>query len=202
MSRAFRIGAVWIGFAACLALAAPPQPGGFRQLPMEAGKPTAVGSYSLQLSEPDNADKPTIWQGPLAITSGGASCTADVSLVTSVYAAPDRSFAVVITSSGSNFLAHFVDLGSCAPRWPAIKRAASGVTVAGKRLSFLPACEGEAHNAPALCTSARVYRLDADRPPAYLKSESYRLTAKALGVGFTGEARVMDPRTAKAILVP
>jgi hypothetical protein len=139
-----------------------------------------------------------MWQGPLTISSGSASCTADLSLVTAVYADPGRGFVIVLTSSGSNAITHFVDLASCAEKWPAIKRAASDVKVEGNRLSFLPVCEGGGNNAPADCTSARVYLIQDDAAPSYLRSASYKLTEKELGVGFVGEAKVMDPRTSRA----
>ena len=120
---------------------------------MQASKDATVGQYVLRLAGPDNAEKPTTWQGPLTITSGTASCAADLSLVSALYAAPGRSYLIVLTSSGSNAIAHFIELASCAEKWPPIKRAASDVKVAGNRLSFLPVCEGGASNAPALCAA-------------------------------------------------
>jgi hypothetical protein len=186
---------------ASLYLAAGAQSGAFQQLPMENGKDTNFEKYSLRLAEPDNPEKPTVWQGPLTVSKGSASCTADVSLVTAIYAAPSRSFVLVLSVSGSNISADFIDLASCAAKWPPIKRAASAVTVAGDRLSFMPVCEGGGKNAPALCTSARVFLIQDAAPPAHLKSASYKLTARELGVGFSGEARVMDPRTPRALVV-
>ncbi len=186
---------------ATLALAVSARSGGFRPLPMQNGKDTVFEQYALRLAEPDNADKPTVWQGPLTISSGSASCTADVSLVTAIYAAPGNSFAIVLSTSGSNAIANFIELASCASKWPAIKRAASAVAVAGNHLTFSSVCEGGAKNAPALCSSARVYVIRYDSPPAYQKAASYRATAKELGVGFTGEAQVMDPRTPRAMIV-
>jgi len=186
---------------ACLSLAAGAQSGGFQQLAMENGKDTSFEKYSLRLAEPDNPEKPTMWQGPLTISNGSASCTADVSLVTALYGAPGRSFVLVLSVSGSNISADFIDLASCAAKWPSIKRAASTVAVGGNRISFMPVCEGGSKNAPALCTSARVFLIQDAAPPVYLKSASYKLTARELGVGFSGEARVMDPRTPRAILV-
>jgi hypothetical protein len=178
------------------------QSAGFQPLTMTSGKDTAFQQYALRLAGPDNPDKPAAWQGPLTIAHGSATCTADVSLVTGVYASPGRGFVLVLTTSGSSAIAHFVDLASCAEKWPPIRRAASGVRVAGNRLSFLPACEGGGSNAPAQCTAARVYSLKSDdTPPAILRSTSYKLTEKELGVGFTGEAKVMDPRTPRAIVV-
>ncbi len=184
-----------------LSAAASAQSGGFQPLTMLNGKDTELGNFALRLAEPDNPDKPTMWQGPLIISAQGASCTAKVSLVTALYAAPGRSFVIVLTTSGSSIIAHFIELASCADRWPPIKRAAAGVRVAANRLSFLPVCEGGGTNAPALCTSAHVYVIRNGTPPSYVRFDSYKLTAKDLGVGFTGEARVMDPRTPRAMIV-
>ena len=186
---------------ALLPLAVRGQGSGFQPLKMQPDKDTAVGQYQLRLADPDNADKPAMWQGPLTISSGGALCTADVSLVTAIYAAPGRDFVIVLSSSGSNAVAQFVELASCAEKWPAIKRAATWVRVAGNRISFLPACEGGGKNAPALCTSARVYVIEASLPPSYRRALSYKLTERELGVGFLGEAKIMNPRTARAIVV-
>ncbi len=186
---------------AAIAISASAQSGGFQPLVMRSGQDTAVGQYALRLADPDNPDKPALWQGPLTISHAGASCTADVSLVTAIDADPERSFVIVLTTSGSNAVAHFIALASCAEKWPHIKRAASTVKVAGHRLSFLPECEGGGQNAPASCSSARVYLLQNDAPPSYRRLESYKLTEKELGVGFVGEARVMDPHTPRAMIV-
>lgn len=190
-----------IAALALCSVAARSQRADFHSLSMQADKDTTFGNYTLHLGEPDNPAHPTLWQGPLTIASGTASCTADVSLVGAVYAAAGRSFVIVVSSSGSSAVVNFIDLASCSAKWPAIKRAAGEVTVAGNRVSFLPACEGGASNAPALCSSARVYAIRNDSPPAWLRSVSYKLTAKELGVGFTGEAKVMDPHTPRAIVV-
>lgn len=192
---------LFFAMLASLPVAAHAQSGGFQPLTMESGKDTPLGQYSLRLAEPDNAEKPTMWQGPLTISNGSKPCTADLSLVTALYGERGGSFVIVLTSSGSNAIAHFIDLASCADKWPAIKRAAIDVKVAGDRLSFLPACEGGASNSPAHCTSARVYILQKDAPPSYQRNESFNLTKKELGIGFVGEAKVMDPRTPRAIVV-
>jgi len=177
------------------------QPGGFQPLTMQSAMGTPFGQYSLRLADPDNAEKPKMWQGPLTISSGTVSCTADVSLVTGVYTAPSRSFVIVLTSSGSNATAHFIELQSCAEKWPAIKHAASDVKVAGNRLSFLPTCEGGGSNQPADCTSARVYMIQNDASPSFLRAASAKLTEKELGVGFVGEAKVIDAHTPRAMIV-
>lgn len=184
-----------------IAVAASAQSGGFQPLLMRSGQDTPVAQYSLRLADPDSPEKPTLWQGPMTVSHVSASCTADVSLVTAVYGDPERSFVIVLTTSGSNAVAHFIELTSCAEKWPPIKRAASAVKVVGTRLSFLPACEGGGKNAPASCTSARVYLVQNDAPPAYRRLESYKLTEREVGVGFVGEARVMDPHTPRALIV-
>ena len=190
-----------IGAVVCLSPAARAQSGGFQPLKIESAKETTFEQYTLRLAGPDNADNPAMWEGPLTVSRGSASCSAGVSLVTAVYSAPGRSFLIVLSASGSNRIANFIALATCASRWPPIKRAASEVTVVGNRLAFMPVCEGGGSNDPALCTSARVYTIHDDSPPAYLRSESYRLTAKEVGVGFTGEAKVTDPHTPRALIV-
>ena len=186
---------------AAIAVPASAQSSGFQPLMMRAGQDTAMAQYSLRLADPDNPDKPTMWQGPLTISHAGSSCTADVSLVTAIYGDRERSFLIVLTASGSNAVAHFIELASCAEKWPPIKRAAASVKVVRNRLSFLPECEGGGNNAPASCSSARVYLVQNDAPPSYRRLESYQLTEKELGVGFVGEARVMDAHTPRAIVV-
>jgi hypothetical protein len=184
-----------------LSFVARAQSGGFQPLNFEGAAEATFERYSLRLAAPDNPARPTMWEGPLTIVNGSVSCSADVSLVTSVYGAPGRGFVILLSTSGSNAIANFIELASCTAKWPPIKRAASSVRVAGNRLSFMPVCEGGGSNAAALCTSARVYAIRNDSPPAYLRSESFKLTAKEVGVGFTGEARVMDPHTPRAMVV-
>jgi hypothetical protein len=195
------IRAVLMAALGCLPLAARTQSGGFQPLPMESAKATTFKQYTLRLAGPDKSDKPTMWEGPLTVSSGGASCSVDISLVNEVYAATGRDFVIVLSTSGSNAIVNFIELQSCASKWAPIKRSASTVKVVGNRVLFLAACEGGESNAPAQCTSARVYAIGNDSPPAYLRSESYRQTAKDVGVGFTGEARVMNPHSPRAMVV-
>ena len=192
---------IFIALLACVAVAAQAQSFGFQPLPMENGKDTVFEQYALRLAGPDNPDKPTMWQGPLTISGGKASCVADLSLITGVYAARGWNYVLVLSTSGSNAIVHFIGLDSCNPKWPAIKRAASAITVEGSRLSFSAECESTGKNSPSECTSARVYELSEDTPPAILKSESFKLTRKEVGVGFSGEARIIDPRTPRALIV-
>jgi hypothetical protein len=184
-----------------LPVAAVAQSAGFQSLTMQSSKGTAFGRYSLRLADPDRAQDPKMWQGPLTISSGSASCNAELSLVTSVYAASGQDFVIVLTSSGSSAIAHFVELQSCAEKWSPLKTPSAAVKVAGYRLSFLPACEGGGSNAPANCSAARVYLVHQNEPPSYLRSASYKLTEKELGVGFIGEAKVIDPHTPRAMIV-
>ena len=192
------------GFVAaliCLALAVHAQSNGFRPLPAQNATDMVFEQYQLHLADPDKPDKPAMWQGPLTISAAGVSCTADISLITAVYAAPGHSFVIVLSTSGSNATAHFVDAASCADKWPPIKHAAASAQVEGSRLSFSATCEGGAPNSPFLCTAARVFAIRDASPPLFLKVSSYKLTEKELGVGFSGEARVIDPRTPRALIV-
>jgi hypothetical protein len=191
----------WLALLACLPLESQSQSGGFSELSMKNGADTTFAQYSLRLAGPDNPDKPVLWEGPLTIANGSSSCTADISLISSIYAAPGASFVIALSSSGSKAVVHFVDAASCASKWPDLKLSASRVRAQGNRLAASSVCEGGSSNEPSLCTSARVYEIGNDAPPSYLRSESYKLTRKELGVGFTGEAKVMDPRTPRAIIV-
>ena len=110
-----------------------------------------------------------MWEGPLTVSHGSASCTADVSLVTAVYAATGRSFVIVLSTSGSNADRELHRAGDVLhPEWPPIKRAASSVKVAGNRLSFMPVARaGEAMRRLSALRPACTPFGD-DSPPAYL----------------------------------
>jgi hypothetical protein len=185
-----------------LAVAAQTEAAGFRRLEMINGKDTRLGSLGFRLSNPDDADKPTAWEGPLTISQGGKSCTADISLVTDVYASSERSYAIVVSYSGSNTFVDFINVSTCAPKWPELKAFTADLRVKGDRLSMLPGCEAGGDKLPAACSSAHVYELSSDTAPRLLKEESYKLTLQTLGVGFSGEAKVAYPKTAHARLVP
>jgi hypothetical protein len=175
--------------------------GGFRQLAFDNGQNATLGAYSFHLAEPDRPDKPRAWQGPLTISSGGKSCEADVSLVTAVYASPDAPLVVVVAYSGSNTYVHFVSVSSCAAKWERMKAFTEGVRVAEDRLSILPACDGAGSTSPTQCFAARVYKLTSEAAPELLKDESFSLTKETLGVGFTGGAKVIHPKSARARIV-
>ena len=182
-------------------LAAQEHAGGFRQLAFDNGKDATFGAYSFHLAEPDRPDKPTAWQGPLTISSGGKSCEANVSLVTAVYASPDAPFLIVVTYSGSNTYVHFIASSSCAAKWERMKVFTEGVRVADDRLSILPACDSAGMRSPTHCFAARVYKLTNEAAPELLKDESFSLTKETLGVGFTGEAKVVHPKSSRARIV-
>jgi hypothetical protein len=174
---------------------------GFHQLAFDNSQLARFGAYSFHLAEPDRPDKPTAWQGPLTISSGGKSCAADVSLVTAVYASADAPFIVVATYSGSNTYVHFIAMSNCAVQWERIKAFTEGVRVANDRLSILPACDSAGIRSPTRCFAACVYKLTSEAAPELLKDESFSLTRETLGVGFTGEAKVVRPKTARARIV-
>ncbi len=85
------------------------------------------GSYHLQLEGPDNASSPSLWQGPLRISRAARSCSAHVSLVSAVWAAPHIGFLIVITESGSSTYVHFIDLATCLPKWQRLDKGVSVV---------------------------------------------------------------------------
>ena len=76
-----------------------------------------------------------------------------------------------------------------------------GVRVADDRLSILPACDSAGTRSPTRCYAARVYKLTSDATPELLKDESFGLTKDTLGVGFTGEAKVIHPKSARARII-
>ena len=196
----------WLGLflylmASLAPLASQEQTGGFRQLAFDNTQVARLGAYSFHLAEPDRPGKPTAWQGPLTISANTKSCTADVSLVTAVYASPDSPLVVVVTYSGSNTYVHFIGIADCSAKWEPMKAFTDGVRVVADRLSILPACEGAGLRSPTRCFAARAYKLSGEAPPELLQDESFNLTRQTLGVGFTGEAMVVHPKTARAHIV-
>lgn len=174
---------------------------GFRPLVFHDQQPTVFGPHSFRLAGPDQPDKPTAWQGPLTIATGEKSCEADVSLVTAVYASLESPYVIVVTYSGSSTYIHFVSVATCTTQWNTNKVFTSSVQVRDDQLSVLPACESSAADAPALCSSGRVYKLSEDSAPVLLKKASIQLTKKNLGVGFFGQAKVAHPKTPQAEIV-
>jgi hypothetical protein len=73
---------------------------------------------TVQVMQPDDVFHPNSWQGPLRIAGG---CTANVLQVTAVYASRDVGYLLVITRSGVERFAHFVDLHTCGEVWPPLK---------------------------------------------------------------------------------
>lgn len=185
-----------------LSVASQTQTVGFRQLQMKNGRDTQFGGYSFRLADPDSADKPTKWQGPLTISRGGKPCTADVSLVTSVYASADKPFVVVVSYSGSNMFVDFIDSSTCSSKWPELKVFTVGIRIKGNTLSVLPACASANKNLPVRCSAGRVYELSSETAPLLSKTESIKLTQEVLGVGFVGDANVASPKTPHVHVVP
>ena len=83
--------------------------------------------------EPDDVFHPNSWQGPLRIAGG---CTASVFEVTAVYASRDVGYLLVITHTGAERFARFVDLRSCREVWPPLK-AEIPIQVTGDAISIV-----------------------------------------------------------------
>ena len=157
-----------------------------------------VDSLSLVLSEPDNVERPSAWEGPLRVrhVDSGRSCEAESSLITQVYLDNRRSVALVVSYSGSVTFVDFVDVDTCGVKWPRIEGFTERVVVNGDRVSIHPGCEGT--GARSKCTAGRVFRLDAVNPPVILDDESRTLTKSVIGVEFTGQRWVENPKTPNA----
>ena len=88
---------------------------------------------TVQVMEPDDVFHPNSWQGPLRIAGG---CTANVLQVTAVYASRDVGYLLVITRTGAERFARFVDLRSCREVWPPLK-AEIPIQVTGDAISIV-----------------------------------------------------------------
>jgi hypothetical protein len=131
-----------IAICALLSIAAQAQSGGFHRLSMQGETDSTFGAYAIRLAEPNDAIKPTMWQGPVTISQGRKSCTADISLVSAVYVSSVHPFIIVVSASGSNTFINFIEPSSCNQKWERLKKSSAGVQIEGDRLSLLPACEG------------------------------------------------------------
>ena len=185
-----------------LAIGSPVWSETFKNLRFKDGEDTVVGSVYLHLSGPDDPTNPTLWQGPLRITQNGKSCEARVSLVNAVWVADETDFAIVITENGSITYVQFVDMSSCAQKWPRLKAFTEDIKVLTDRLEILPGCSCDKMGAPCSCSAARIYKLQGDHAPALLGQASRRLTKEVLGVEFSGNRNVLHPKTPQARLVP
>jgi hypothetical protein len=155
-----------------------------------------IDQGTVTLLDPDNADRPTAWEGPLRIQlSPAATCEADLSLVTRVYGATGADYLVALSYSGSMQYIHFLDLKSCRDKWPLRSVYTERIDVAGDSLSVLPACECPGGSAACVCSAAQIYRLSAALAPEPLPAAALALTRKILGVEFAGERKVLRPRT-------
>jgi len=173
----------------------------FEKLVFRDGQDTVVGSYHLRLEGPDNPASPALWQGPLRIQNGAQVCRAPVSLISSVWAAPQSAFVIVVSESGSSTYVHFIDTSSCRPKWPRIKAFTAEVEILPTRIRILPGCSCDTADAPCSCSAAQVYRLRKGEAPAFLQQESETLTKEIVGVEFRGFRKVLYPKTPKARLL-
>jgi hypothetical protein len=88
---------------------------------------------TVQIMEPDDVFHPSSWQGPLRIAG---VCTANVLQVTAVYASRDVGYLLVITHSGAERFARFVELHTCREVWPPLK-AEIPIQVTGDAISIV-----------------------------------------------------------------
>ena len=210
-----RFVAVCVGLVAPLACSPPSpeassqteQPYAFHALTFEPQKTgdvfvAVVGSVEFALRDPDNPKKPTAWDGPLEIRqlATGRTCQVRVSLITEVYLDNQRSVALVRSYSGSRDFIDFVDVRTCATKWPQLAAVTERVIVSQDRLIMSPACETATRNR-SRCTAGQVLRLKRDTPPALLDGESRELTKRVVGVEFIGQAWVEAPKTPNAKIV-
>ena len=166
----------------------------FTRLSFQDGKETtAAAGLRLQLHDPDNPASPTLWQGPLSISSGSVPCEAHVSLVRDVFVSSTGKLAVVVSISGSNTFVDFFNPHTCARKWPTLSAFSGGASVDGDRLSLLPACE--AMGRTYSCSAASVLRLRDDVPPVRLPAASRALTRRTFGIAFTGSRTLLHPPT-------
>jgi hypothetical protein len=88
---------------------------------------------TVQVMAPDDVFHPNSWQGPLRIAG---VCTANVLQVTAVYASRDVGYLLVITRTGAERFARFVDLHTCREVWPPLK-AEIPIQVTGDAISIV-----------------------------------------------------------------
>jgi hypothetical protein len=159
----------------------------------------AVGRLALTLHNPDVAERPTVWEGPLEIRAASRTCIAPLELITDVYVDSPHTTALVVSYSGAATYVDFIDTAACNGRWPQIEAFTDSVRVSGDRLTIHSACVGDASRSQ--CFATQVYTLAPTMPPALRDEESRSLTKAELGVEFTGDAYVAEPRTANARLL-
>ena len=154
------------------------------------------------LENPDDPDHPTVWEGPFRIVdkTTNAQCTADVALITNVYAIPDHNLAVVLSYSGSMTYIDFLDARTCKSRYPRIEAYSEGICVNANRVEIQPACEKISGNIYQ-CASGKIYYFGLNQAPKLSESESIHMTKSILKVGFIGERKVFGPRTSEARIV-
>lgn len=89
-----------------------------------------VGTLHLNLGSPDNADKPTAWEGPIIISrQGHAACSVkdNVAIVSLPLMLGNDRFLYVPTYSGSESIFYMVDTQDCSIRWQSQPYAGNAV---------------------------------------------------------------------------
>ena len=95
-----------------------------------AGANVDVGTRHLNLGSPDNADKPTAWEGPIIISrQGHAACSVkdNVAIVSLPLMLGNDRFLYVPTYSGSESIFYMVDTQDCSIRWQSQPYAGNAV---------------------------------------------------------------------------
>ncbi len=185
MKALFRAGLILV--LNVLTVAAAPAPAHsqtFTRLAFQDGKDTKVVGLCLQLHEPDDPAKPTLWQGPLSIAGSSGSCNIAASLISSVFLSSTGRLAVLVSVSGSKTTVGFFNTHTCAGKWPPVTAFSSGVFIQRNLLELHPACE--AAKIGYSCSAASVYRLSDSSAPVRLAADSLALTKEIFGVAFTG----------------
>lgn len=150
-------------------------------------------------------DQPEIWVGDLRIRDikTGRLCDGNASMIGEVYARKNSKVIIAITEVGAGDYFDFIDIDSCKAVYPNIHGYSRRPHIKNNIIVSRAVCEPflEQPN-KAYCSSANVYRLDADARPVWLDKESMEWTVKILGVGFQGNRLVENPRTKQAKLLP
>lgn len=165
--------------------------------------PSAVGPLTISVDQPNDASHPTVWDGPIHVKDSrrASSCVVNASLITAVYVSPEASSLMVLSYSGSTRSVEFWSLRPC-KKTKSLSGFSEGVELRGDRLVMNPGCECSAPDEACSCSAGRVYLAVPGKSPKLLPSESRALTRKVLGVGFTGNGKVLHPKSPQAKLSP
>lgn len=74
-----------------------------------------AGGYLVRVYEPDNRDRPEIWQGPICLVRkyDNASCVFELSLIKNIRVLENGEQIEVVVFSGSNSRLVFINLANC-----------------------------------------------------------------------------------------